>query len=162
MWIYSLGITLHRTLPSSASNAGINGFSSIIPPITTFSEKRSRKVDGDGDCQNSIECNNKGKDGVQQNRFNNNYQLGVASASRAISLDQVIASMRATNIKQRASLMYLLNVSITILFYFYKVYPLTFIKSRDINSKTEQKFLLHVFISNFKCCTYCKTSFLLI
>lgn len=128
MWIYSLGITLRRTLQSfstannqrkatQALNRGngtgggtgatlLNAQNDIGNPNQRTKTPAAMLVR----CQSSLQPT--GNDDNGDSDSNNSAQIAPKNSSKKSSLDYVIRTMCAPNRNNRASLMYLLDVSI--------------------------------------------------
>lgn len=129
MWIYSLGITLRRTLQSfstannqrkatqalnrGAGTAGtgatlLNAQNDIGNPNQRTKTPAAMLVR----CQSSQQPT--GNDDNDASDSNNSAQIAPKNSSKKSSLDYVIRTMCAPNRNNRASLMYLLDVSIIV------------------------------------------------
>lgn len=104
MWIYSLGITLRRTIQSlSGANNGNQPRATTAGRATALLKTTSAfaRTSESGNCDKEGEGLGGGNDNIRQQH------------KSLTSLEYVIRAMCAPNIHYRASLMYLLDVSIT-------------------------------------------------
>lgn len=145
MWIYSLGITLRRTLQSfsSANNqrkathalsrgsgGGVGDGATLLNAQNDIGNTNQRtKAPGAMmvRCQLSTAPSHHptGNDDNRDSDSNNGAQIAPKNSSKKSSLDYVIRTMCAPNRNNRASLMYLLDVSITSLLFsfFFELHP---------------------------------------
>jgi hypothetical protein len=122
MWIYSLGVALCKTISSSAllsqqqrqeQQVNLNQ-NHINEHHSGTDEKPSQNWDGYNSCNNNNNSNNNNHPNTAA-PSNLHHHLNVGNKRRNIictSLEQVIATMCEPNLTKRASLMFLLDVSI--------------------------------------------------
>lgn len=121
MWIYSLGITLRKIIRGQQNRKGEPGALSYDNGSETAINSKIMSI-ARSTYQNHGHCN---QCEVKENGLTNNSESGNSAASLNpyctynsyqcaldISLDQVLGCMCERNLHQRASLMYLLDVSI--------------------------------------------------
>lgn len=129
MWIYSLGITLRRT--TFTKNRILNG--NHYENATTFNNNNKQNVYGHHQQQqqqhhshSQHHLNHQQQQSQQQQHYHQHQQqqyqqqhhhgynknLMTATNSNLTSLDHVISTMCEKNLSNRASLMFLLDVSI--------------------------------------------------
>lgn len=128
MWIYSLGITLRRTLQSfstaniqrkatQALNRGSGGATMLNAQNDIGNTNQRTMAPGalTVRCESTAASHHStGNNENDESDINNRAQIAPKNSSKKSSLDYVIRTMCAPNRNNRASLMYLLDVSIII------------------------------------------------